>query len=43
MKCIIDGRNDLHVKAIKQMAKSNYEQQEYAYSDTMLNTHGQQE
>jgi len=43
MKCRIDGKNDLHVKAIKQMAKGNYAQQEYACSDTMLNTHGQQE
>jgi len=40
MKCRIDGRNDLHIKAIKQMAQNNYAGQEYAYSDTMLNTHG---
>ena len=39
MKCISDGRNYLHIKAIKQMTQINYARQEYAYSDTMLNTH----
>jgi len=39
MKCISDGRNDLHIKAIKQMTQSNYARREYACSDTMLNTH----
>jgi len=30
MKCRIDGKNDLHIKAIKQMAQRNYAGQEYA-------------
>jgi len=38
MKCS-SGRNDLHRKAIKQMAQRNYGGQEYACSNTMLNTH----
>lgn len=43
MKCRTDGRIDLHRKAIKQTAQSNYARQEYTCSDTMLNTHGQQQ
>jgi len=39
MKCRTDDRNDMHRKAIKQMAQSNYVGQECTCSDTMLNTH----